>query len=114
MQMLLQDLRYGARMLLKKTGGALIAALTLSLGIGANTAIFTVVNAVLLRPLAYGEPERIVRLAPDWPNVGFLNASEPKFIFWRDHSRTFDSVAATMGIGSGVNLSGGSEPEFVT
>src|SRR5262249_56830455 len=53
-------------------------------------------------------------LAPDWPNVSFRNASEPKFIFWREHSQAFDGVAATIGIGSGVNLSGGSEPEFVT
>jgi predicted permease len=114
MQTLLQDLRYGARMLMKKPGFTLVAVLTLSLGIGANTAIFTVVNAVLLRPLAYGQPERIMRLAPDWPSLDFRNASEPKFIFWKDHSRSFEGVAATTGIGSGVNLSGGSEPEFVT
>src|SRR5215813_45665 len=114
MQTLIQDLRYGARMLMKKPGFTLIAVITLALGIGANTAIFTVVNAVLLRPLSYSEPERIMRLAPEWPNVSFRNASEPKFIFWREHSQAFDGVAATIVIGSGVNLSGGSEPEFVT
>src|SRR5215831_5088717 len=114
MQTLIQDLRYGARMLLKKPGFTLIAVITLALGIGANTAIFTVVDAALLRPLSYPEPERIMRLAPDWPNASFRNASEPKFVFWREHSRSFDGVAATMGVGSGVNLSGGSEPEFVT
>src|SRR5262245_15647994 len=113
MQTIWQDLRYGARMLMKKPGFTLIAVITLALGIGANTAIFTVVNAVLLRPLSYSEPERSVRLAPEWPNASFRNASEPKFVFWREHSQAFDGVAATIGIGSGVNLSGGGEPEFV-
>ena len=113
MQSLIQDLRYGARMLLKKPGFTLIAVITLALGIGANTAIFTVVNAALLRPLSYPEPERIMRLAPDWSNVSFRSASEPKFVFWSGQSQSFDGVAATIGIGSGVNLSGGGEPEFV-
>src|SRR5215813_11324328 len=113
MQTLIQDLRYGARMLMKSPNYTLIAVITLALGIGANTAIFTVVNAVLLRPLSYQEPERIMRLAPDWPNASFRSASEHKFIFWREHSESFDGVAAITGIGSGVNLSGGGEPEFV-
>src|SRR5215510_7549234 len=113
MQTLIQDLRHGARMLLKKPGFTLIAVITLALGIGANTAIFTVVNAALLRPLSYPEPERIMRLAPDWQNVSFRSASEPKFVFWSGQGQSFDGVAATIGIGSGVNLSGGGEPEFV-
>jgi predicted permease len=113
MNTLWRDLSYGARMLMKNLSFTLIAVLTLALGIGANTAIFSVVNAALLRPLSYPEPERIMRLAPDWLNTSFRSASEPKFIFWREHSESFEGVAATIGIGSGANLSGGSEPEFV-
>jgi putative ABC transport system permease protein len=111
---ILQDLRYGLRMLLKKPGFTSIAVMTLALGIGATTAIFTVVNAVLLRPLPYDQPERIVSLAPDFAGNRFSNASETKFVFWRDQNQSFDGVAATAGIGSGVNLSGGNEPEFVS
>ena len=109
---IIQDFRYGLRILLKKPGFTSIAVITLALGIGATTAIFTIVNAVLLRPLPYDQPDRIMSLAPDIP--GSSNASETKFVFWRDQNQSFDSVAATTGIGSGVNLSGGNEPEFVS
>src|SRR4029450_2602553 len=111
---ILQDLRYGVRMLSKKPGFTSIAVVTLALGIGATTAIFTVVNAVLLRPLPYDRPERIMSLSPDFAGNRFSNASETKFVFWRDQSQSFVGVAATNGIGSGVNLSGGNEPEFVS
>ncbi len=114
MNTLLQDLRYGVRMLAKKPGFTLIAVMTLALGIGATTAIFTVVNAVLLRPLPYAEPDRIMALWPDRPGSSFSGVSESKFVFWRERSQSFEGVAATTGIGSGVNLSGGNEPEFVS
>jgi len=117
MQTFLRDFRFGVRMLLKKPGFTAIAVITLALGIGANTAIFTVVNAVLLKPLAYHEPERIMALWPDRPGSSFQGVSETKFVFWRAESRSFDGLAATQGVGSGINLSnpsGGNEPEFVT
>ena len=114
METLWQDLRYGLRILIKRPGFTAVAVVTLALGIGANTAIFTVVNAVLLRPLSYPEPERIMAIWPDRPGSSFQGVSEPKFIFWRDQNQSFEAVAATQGIGSGVNLSGGDEPEFVS
>lgn len=114
LETLWQDIRYGARMLMKKLGFTLVAVITLALGIGANTAIFSVVNAVLLRPLPYQEPDRIMGLWPDRPGSGFQGVSETKFVYWKAHNQSFDGLAATTGVGSGINLSGGDEPEFVT
>jgi putative ABC transport system permease protein len=113
MHTLLQDLRYGARMLWKKPGFTAVAVITLALGIGANTAIFSVVNAVLLKPLPYPESERIVRVGQQFGGELWA-AGEPKFLFWRERSRSFESLAAYQYLGSGYNLTGGSEPEFVS
>lgn len=90
MQTLSQDLRYGARMLLNNPGFTLIAVLTLGLGIGANTAIFSVVNGVLLRPLPYHEPERIVTLL----NYGRGPVSPANFLDFRSDSQSFAQMAA--------------------
>jgi putative ABC transport system permease protein len=114
MQILWQDLRYGARMLWKKPGFTLIAALMLSLGIGANTAIFSVVNATLLRPLPLPEPERLMvffHLAPA-QGVGELALNDAHFAFYRDRSQTFEKMAAYEG--DEFTLTGVSEPEVVT
>ncbi len=88
-----QDLRYGARMLLKNPGFTLVAALTLALGIGANTAIFSVVNGVLLKPLPYPEPERLVRVYTSTSHFPMAPMSPVNFIDFREHNTVFESLA---------------------
>ncbi len=114
MQSLLQDLRYGARMLMKKPGFTLIAVLTLALGIGATTAIFSVVNAVLLRPLPFPQPERLMQLGQSHTGGNDGSVGEPKFLFWQAHQQSFEVLALYQPVGSGVNLAGGDEAEFVS
>jgi putative ABC transport system permease protein len=91
---LLQDTRYGLRMLRKNPGFTAIAVLTLALGIGANTAIFSVLYGVLLKPLPYSNPDRIVSIWQATPASGFLQLgmSEPQFLQLRTESRSFDEV----------------------
>src|SRR5262245_20683048 len=108
MQTLLQDLRYGARMLLKKPGFTLIAVLTLSLGIGANTAIFSVVNALLLRPLPYRDSARLVLLS-DKPRQGRRTTiSYPNYSDWRARAQSFEAMASVRG--ESFNLTGVDRP----
>ncbi len=106
-----RDLRYAARMLRRSPAFTVVAVLTLALGIGANTAIFSVVNAVLLRPLPYPEPARLVEL---WGNVKRAKverrgASYPDYQDWRDQSRSFAAMAAFDG--GSFTLTGVDEPE---
>ncbi|HEY6186741.1 MAG TPA: ABC transporter permease [Pyrinomonadaceae bacterium] len=110
---LIQDLRYGFRMLVKNPGFALIAILALALGIGANTAIFSVVNAVLLRPLPYATADRLVYVEAVNPAQGITNSnvSPPDFSDWKNQSQTFEDMAAF--ITGGAILSGNAEPERV-
>jgi putative ABC transport system permease protein len=93
MDTLLQDLRYSLRTLLKNPGFAVVAVITLALGIGANTAIFSVVNAVLLRPLPYAEPDRLVMLWGSYPEFGRTSTSLPDFLDWREQSTAFEELA---------------------
>jgi predicted permease len=104
-----QDLRYGARVLAKSPGFSLIAILTLALGIGANTAIFSVVNGVLLNPLPFRNPDQLVSLFQEIPNFKNGSISYPNFTDWRRMNTTFAGMAAYRSVG--FNLSGNGEPE---
>ena len=108
---MLQDIRYGLRTLWKSPGFTSIALLTLALGIGANTAIFSVVYAVLLSPLPYKDPSRLVVLNETTPMVGTVSVSYLNFLDWRAQSHAFSQMAAVCGVG--FNLSGISQPESI-
>jgi hypothetical protein len=108
-----QDLCYGGRMLLKSPGFTMIAVITLALGIGANTAIFSVVNGVLLRQLPYEEPERLVLIREQALSWGLENipVSATEFIDYRNQTRSFSQLAAFDT--ADFNLTGGDLPERV-
>src|SRR5262245_4211151 len=108
MQTFLQDLRFGARMLLKNPGFTLIAALTLALGIGANTAIFSVVNAVLLRPLPYPEPDRLVFIY----NTKLKMLMEAEFLRLCDQAQSLERVS--LYTSRTYTLTGMGEPERIS
>jgi putative ABC transport system permease protein len=105
-----QDLRFGARMLLKQPGFTLIAVVTLALGIGANTAIFSIVNAALLRPFPYQAPERLVILLESVSAGGGFSPSYPNFVDWRAQNTVCSSMSAVKENES-FNLTGAGEPE---
>jgi len=109
METLWQDMRYSARMLLKHPGFALIAVFTISLGIGANTAIFSIVNAVLLRPFPYQQPEQLVMVG-ERTSTGRSSVSYPNFVDWRDQNDVFDAVSVIRS-NENYNLTGAGEPE---
>ena len=113
MNTLWQDLCYGARMLIKKPGFTLIAIGAIALGIGANTAIFSVVNAALLRPLPYEESERLAVLYETNPQQGRdeMDVSYPNFVDWRSQSQSFEQIAAYLS--GGMVLTGKDEPAGV-
>ena len=108
MDTLRQDLAYAARRLRQAPGFTLIAVATLALGIGADSAIFSVVNAVLLRPLPFPQPERLVRMGQLWEGRQTYVYSPPNFVDMAAQSGSFESVAAIDG--GGVTLTGRGAP----
>ncbi len=111
METLWMDLRHALRLLRQNPGFTITAVCALALGIGANTAIFSVVDTVLLKPLAFPEPDRIVTLLSKTPEGGFPGASVPKYNTWRRQTRALEDVSAYDPGGPGLNLSGGDHPE---
>ena len=111
MQSLWHDLRHGLRTLVKKPGFTLIAVITLALGIGANAAIFSVVNAVLLRPLPYPNAERLVAVSENSLEAPDISVAYPDYLDWQTQQSVFEEMSARMPTG-GV-ITGANEPERV-
>src|SRR2546427_4886305 len=109
MNTLWQDIRYAVRMMGKNLSVTAIVVVVLALGIGANAAIFSVVNAALLRPLPYADPDKLVRLTEDSPNVPQMSISYPNFLDWREQNKVFSGIAAMQF--RSLNLTGTDEPE---
>src|SRR6266542_7011804 len=109
MNTLWQDIHFAVRMLLKNWSVSAIIVVLLSLGIGANTAIFSVVNAALLRPLPYADPDKLVRLSEDSPQVPQMSIAYPNFLDWREQNKVFSGIAAMQF--RSLNLTGTGEPE---
>src|SRR6202021_3422741 len=102
------DMRYAVRLMIKNPAFTLIAIITLALGIGANTAIFTVVNAVLLRPLGFHDPSRLVIVAEKSP-YPTITTSYENYVDWRAQSQSFESMEGTRG--ATIALTGAGDPE---
>src|SRR5438477_13101452 len=111
MTTLFQDVRYGLRVLWKSPGFTIVAVLSLALGVGANAAIFSIVNAVLLRSLPYAHPERLVKIVASNRGVGVrdIGLSVPEFDDLMSMAGVFDQVTATQG--GPTNLTGAERPQ---
>jgi putative ABC transport system permease protein len=112
MDSLIKDIRYGFRSLWKRPGFTAIALVALALGIGANTAIFSLVNAVVLRPLPFPEPDRLVWVWGNIRNGGNRASVSPlDYLDYRNQNKTFENLAASFGIPAPVNMTGSGDPE---
>jgi putative ABC transport system permease protein len=107
------DVKLAVRVLRRSPGFAATAIAALALGIGANTAIFSVVNAVLLQPLSYPQPDRLVALMRSYPDQTQWAISVPKFMVYSEQTKVFESITAYDFAGPGINLTGGDRPEQV-
>ena len=112
MDSLLKDIRYGTRNLLKHRGFTLIAVLTIALGVGSTTAIFSIVNGVLLKALPFPEPQQLISLSESSKEVPVMTVPYPDYLDWRAQQTTLENLAAWLPAG-GV-LTGGGEPERIT
>ena len=111
---LLHDVRYAYRMMVRNRAFTTVAILALALGIGANTAIFSVVNAVMLRALPYEEPDELVSVGRAFEGGQTSESvSMTKFVFWRDNNTVFEQLGAYDVLGAGHNLTGGDRPERI-
>ncbi|MGH9908536.1 MAG: ABC transporter permease, partial [Pyrinomonadaceae bacterium] len=97
METLLKDIRYGIRGLLRRPNLTVLAVVTLALGIGANTAMFSVINAVILRPLPYQAPDRLVWMNESGPEVANRWVSYPNFVDWQKRNTTFEAMSPLRG-----------------
>jgi predicted permease len=114
MQNLLQDIRYGIRTLIKNPGFTIVAVLTLALAIGANTAIFSVVENVLLRPLPYPQPEKLVEIFNTYlPQVPRGGLSPGDYADWKEQAKSFSEMGGYANVSQGFNLTGDGEPQRV-
>src|SRR5262245_24772533 len=115
METLLNDIKYGCRLVIKNPLFSIVVVLALALGIGANTAIFSVLNAVLFRPLPYAEPEHLVMVWQRWPGIGLPKDqnlfSVPEFMDMRRYASAFSDIAAMQG--ASANLRIGETPERI-
>ena len=109
METLINDLKFGLRMMARSPGFTLVALITIALGIGANTAIFSVVNTVLLRPLPYQDPDKLVVLWEKQDQIDQQSPSLPDFIDWRERNQSFEQMAVARR--DNINLTGAGEPE---
>src|SRR5499426_2047161 len=114
MNSILQDFRYALRQLRKNPAFAAVAVLTLALGIGANTAIFSVVNGVLLRPLPYKEPDRLARVYSEFPTMSLRKfwISAPEYLDIQKEAKSWESIGAWQA--GGVNIAANGPPIRVT
>ena len=108
-----RDLRFAVRSLRKMPSFTVIAVLVIAVGIGANTAVFSVINTVLLKPLTYPDPQSLVQLMNTGPEGSYPAANIPKFYTWSQQTSIFQTVAAHDTGGAGMNLTGGNDPEQI-